>query len=129
MGLNMGYKETYKQWKEFYIADFKPNLAENVLEEPLENPVTHDMEFVKYSLMDAFEIGFISEYLSDRVRTAVMKANLTGESPASLLHDLVIKEIELGDRTVIGMVFGKSLPANAVHDKKPDTWWAEEGIR
>ena len=95
----------------------------------MENPVTHDMEFVKFSLMDAFEIGFISEYLSDRVRTAVMKANLTGESPASLLHDLVVQEIELGDRTVIGMVFGKSLPANAAQEKKPDTWWAEEGIR
>ena len=114
----MGYKESYKQWKEFYIADFRPNLSENVLEEPLENPVTHDMEFVKFSLMDAFEIGYISEYLSDRVRTAVMKANLTGESPASHLHDLVVKEIELGDRTIIGMVFGKSLPANAVKDKK-----------
>ncbi len=125
----MGYKESYLQWKEFYIADFKPNLAENVLEEPLENPVTHKMEFVKFSLMDAFDVGLISEYLSDRVRTAVMKANLTGESPAALLHDVVLQEIELNDRTVINMVFGKSMPVNAAAEKAPDTWWAEEGMR
>lgn len=124
----MGYKESYDQWKEFYIADFKPNLAENVLEEPLENPVTHKLELVKFSLMDAFEIGYISEYLADRVRTAVMKANLTGESPAANLHDVVIQEINLNDRTVIGMVFGKSLPTHATPEKAPDTWWAEQGM-
>ncbi|MCR4590955.1 MAG: hypothetical protein K5668_09055 [Lachnospiraceae bacterium] len=124
----MGYKESYDQWKEFFIADFKPNLAENVVEEPLENPITHKTEFVKFNLMHAFEIGYISEYLADRVRTAVMKASLTGESPASLLHDLVIQEINLGDRTVMGMVFGKSMPANAAPEKAPDTWWAEEGM-
>ncbi len=125
----MGYRESYEQWKDFYIADFKPNLAENVIEEPLENPVTHKLELVKFSLMDAFEIGYISEYLSDRVRTAVMKANLTGGSPAALLHDVVIKEIDLGDKTIINMVFGKSMPANAAPEKAPDTWWAEQGMR
>lgn len=125
----MGYKESYEQWREFYIADFKPNLAENVLEEPLENPLTHKTEFVKLSLMNAFDIGTISEYLADRVRTAVMRANFVGESPSNGLHDLVIREIELGDRTVIGMVFGKNNPANAAPEKAPDTWWAEEGRR
>ncbi len=125
----MGYKESYEQWREFYIADFKPNLAENVLEEPLENPLTHKTEFVKLSLMNAFDIGTISEYLSDRVRTAVMRANFVGDSPAAGLHDLVIREIELGDRTVIGMVFGKNNPTNAAPEKAPDTWWAEEGRR
>ncbi len=123
----MGYRESFDQWREFYIADYKPNLAENVLEEPLENPLTRKTEFVKLSLMNAFDIGTISEYLADRVRTAVMKANLTGESPAAGLHDLVIREIELGDRTVIGMVFGKNNPTNAGPEKAPDTWWAEEG--
>ena len=125
----MGYKESYEQWREFYIADFKPNLAENVLEEPLENPLTHKTEFVKLSLMNAFDIGTISEYLADRVRPAVMRANFVGESPANGLHDLVIREIELGDRTVIGMVFGKNNPTNAAPEKAPDTWWAEEGRR
>ena len=127
-GKAMGYKESYDQWKEFYIADFKPNLTENVVEEPLENPVTHKTEMVKFSLMNAFDIGYISEYLADRVRTAAMKANFIGESPAALLHDLVIQEIELGDKTIIGMVFGKSLPNNAEKDKAPDTWWAEQGM-
>lgn len=122
------YRESYDRWREYYIADYKPNLAENVLEEPLENPLTHKTEFVKLSLMNAFDIGNISEYLADRVRTAVMKANLVGESPAAGLHDLVIREIELGDRTIIGMVFGKNAPMNAQQEKTPDTWWAEEGI-
>ncbi len=126
---SMGYKESYLQWKEFFIADFKPNLAENVVEEPLENPVTHKTELVKFSLMDAFDIGLISEYLSDRVRTAVMKANFTGESPAALLHDIVIQEINLGDKAIINMVFGKSMPTHAVPEKAPDTWWAEQGMR
>ena len=84
---------------------------------------------MKFSLMKAFDIGYISEYLSDRVRTAVMKANFTGESPAALLHDVVIQEIELGDKTIIGMVFGKNAPMNAGPEKAPDTWWAEEGIK
>ncbi len=122
------YRESYDRWREYYIADYKPNLAENVLEEPLENPVTHKMEFVKLSLMKAFDVGTISEYLADRVRTAVMRANLVGESPASGLHDLIIREIELGDRTIIEMVFGKNAPVNAGQEKAPDTWWAEEGI-
>ena len=95
----MGYKESFDQWKEFYIADYKPNLAENVIEEPVENPITHKTEFVKFTLMKAMDIGYISEYLADRVRTAMMKANLTGESPAAGLHDLIIQEIELRDRT------------------------------
>ncbi len=123
----MGYRESYDRWREFYIADYKPNLAENVLEEPLENPITHKTEFVKLSLMNAFDIGNISEYLADRVRTAVMRANFVGESPASGLHDLVIREIELGDRAIITMVFGKNAPMNAEKEKAPDTWWAEEG--
>ena len=123
----MGFKEKYEQWKEFYVADFKPNLTENVIEEPLENPVTHKMEMVKFSLMNAFEIGYVSAYLADRVRTAVMRANYTGESPASGLHDLIMQEIKLGDKTIINMVFGKSMPSNA-SEPAPDTWWAEEGI-
>ena len=125
----MGYKESFDQWKEFYIADFKPNLTENVIEEPVENPITHKTEFVKFTLMKAMEIGYISEYLADRVRTAMMKANLTGESPAAGLHDLIIQEIELRDRTIIDMVFGKNVPAHAAPEKAPDTWWAEEGMK
>jgi len=125
----MGYKESFDQWKEFYIADYKPNLAENVIEEPVENPITHKTEFVKFTFMKAMDIGYISEYLADRVRTAVMKANFTGESPASGLHDLIIREIELRDRTIIDMVFGKNAPANAAPEKAPDTWWAEEGMK
>jgi hypothetical protein len=125
----MGYKESFDQWKEFYIADYKPNLTENVIEEPLEDPRTHKTEFVKFGLMKALDIGYISEYLSDRVRTAVMKANLTGESPAAGLRELIIQEVNLGDRTVMDMIFGKNAPTHAGKDKAPDTWWAEEGIK
>ena len=118
----------FDQWKDFYIADQKPNLSEYVIEEALQIPGTNEMDFVKLTLLQALDIGHISVYLADRVRTIVTLSLLTGKRPAEGLHDLIIEEIELNDQSIINLVFGSKAPMNAKKDVKADTWWAEEAL-
>ncbi|SKB59002.1 hypothetical protein SAMN06296386_102334 [Lachnospiraceae bacterium] len=120
---------SFDQWKEYYIADQKPNLSELVLEEPLKIPGTDEMDFVKLTLLQALDIGHISVYLADRVRTIVNMSLFTGKDPAEGLHDLIIEEIELNDQSIINLVFGKKAPSAANKNAKADTWWAEEALK
>ena len=119
----------FDQWKDFYIADQKPNLSEYVIEEALQIPGTNEMDFVKLTLLQALDIGHISVYLADRVRTIVTLSLLTGKRPTEGLHDLIIEEIELNDQSIINLVFGSNAPMNAKKDVKADTWWAEEALK
>ena len=115
----------YSQWKEYYIADHQPNLSENIVDEPMESPLTGEMEFVKVNLLTVLSFGEISEYLSNRIRTEITKADLTGTNPKSGLRKLVLEEISLGDKAVISKVFRSG---GNEDEPAPDTWWAEQGM-
>ncbi|MBO6149388.1 MAG: hypothetical protein J6O55_08620 [Lachnospiraceae bacterium] len=116
----------FTQWKDYYIADFHPNLTENIINEPIESPITGETEFVTMNLLTVLSFGEISTYLADRIRTAVTKARLTGASPQKALHDIIIDEIELGDQAIISQAFKNTVQ---VGNSNPDTWWAEAGIK
>ncbi len=115
----------FSQWKEYYIADMQPNLSEEIIHEPMENPLTGEMEFVKMNLLGILSFGESSEMMGDNIRTAITKASLTGQPIAGPLRELVRQEIELGNQTVISAVF-KGVPTEKADGA--DTWWAEEGI-
>ncbi|MBO6132880.1 MAG: hypothetical protein J6P05_00910 [Lachnospiraceae bacterium] len=119
-------KGSYEQWKEFYIADYAPNLSEEIVNEPVENPATGELEFIKLSFLDILSFGDKSGVLAQRIRTEVVKAAYTGKSPAAGLRDLVLKEIELGDKIVIDKCFSGTVQHKG---HSADTWWAEEGIK
>ena len=119
-------KGSYEQWKEFYIADYAPNLSEEIVSGPVENPATGELEFIKLTLLEILAFGDVSGVLAQRIRTEVTKAAYTGKSPASGLRDLVLKEIELGDQIVINKCFVGKASKKAGN---ADTWWAEEGIK
>ena len=116
---------SYEQWKEYYIADYAPNLSEEVVNEPIESPGSGKLEFVKLNLLAILGFGEKSGLLADRIRTEVTKAIYTGKSPSSGLRDMVLKEIELGNPIIIRKCFGDKAEAQAAN---ADTWWAEEGI-
>ncbi len=116
----------FEQWKEYYIADRSPNLTENIINEPVTSPLTGEMEFLKVPLLTVLNFGEISDYLAERIRSEITKANLTGVSPAGGLRDLVLEEIKLGNTAIINKVF-KNAP-DSQNGGKAETWWREQGI-
>ncbi|MCR4891439.1 MAG: hypothetical protein K5989_04545 [Lachnospiraceae bacterium] len=116
----------YEQWKDYFIADHCPNLSENVINEPVECPLTGEMEFLKVSLLTVLSFGEISDNMAERIRGEANKAMLTGQSLSGKLRELVLEEIKLGNNAIINKLF-KSAGAN--NGKEADTWWEEAGIK
>lgn len=90
-------------WKDLYIADYKPDLTEIIIEEVMQG------KLVKLNLLSLFNIAESVELFADYLRSKLMVQAYTGQSQREKLKWLVEFNIEHGGNRFKELVFSESL--------------------